>query len=68
MRHNGGGKSSVKGFLAEFLTPILLKIGKEPTIEVLIYLHLLVSVNKASVASNLRGGRHRHLALTIPGR
>ena len=60
-----GATSSVKGFLTELPTYILPKIEGEPTIEGLINLHQLVSRNAASVPSNLRGGRHRHLALTI---
>ena len=57
--------SSVEGFPANFLKPIIQKIDKEPTREGLIDLHLLISVNAASVASNLGGGRHGHLNLTM---
>ena len=60
-----GATNSAKGVLAEFLTPILPKIRGEPTRGALIDLHRLVSVNAASVASNLGVGRHGHLALTI---
>ena len=49
----------------DFPTPILPKIDGEPTREGLIDLNLLVSGNAASVASNLGGGRHGHLALTM---
>ena len=56
--------SSVAVFLAEFLTPILPKIDGELTREGLIHLHRLISGNAASVALNLGGGRHGHLALT----
>ena len=59
-----GKKSRVKGFLVEFLTPILPKIKGEPTREGLIELYQLVSGNEASVSSNLGGGRHGHLAWT----
>ena len=60
-----GAKSSVKGVLADFLTTILPNIGREPTREVLIKIHHFISGNAASVASNLGGGRHRHLALMM---
>ena len=49
----------------DLLTPILLKIGGDPTREALIELHQLISGNAASVASNIGGGRHGHLALTM---
>ena len=55
--------SSAKGVLADFSMLILAKIGREPIIEDLIELHHLISGNAASVASNLRGGRNRHLIL-----
>ena len=57
-----GTTSSIEGVLTDFSAPILPKIGGELTREVLINLHRLVSGN---VASNLRGGRHGHLALTM---
>ena len=60
-----GVKSSVEGFLKDFSTPILPKIDKEPTREGLIDKNGLMSVNAASVASNLGGGRHGHLVLTM---
>ena len=60
-----GAMSSVEGFIADFPTPILPKIGVEPTREGMIDLHQLVSGNPLSVASNLGGGRHRHLALIM---
>ena len=60
-----GAKSSVKGVLADFPTPILPKIGGEPTREGLIDLHRLVIWNAASVASNLREGQHGNLALMV---
>ena len=56
---------SGEGVLADFLTPILPEIGGEPTIEGLIDLHQLVSGNASSMASNLKRGRHRQLALTM---
>ena len=57
--------SSINGFLADFPTPILTKIGRDPTRESLIELHRLIIGNAASVALNLRGGLHGHFALTI---
>ena len=57
--------SSFEGVLADFPTPILPNIGGEPTREAMVYLHLLVSGNAASVVSNLGGGRHVHLTLTM---
>ena len=57
--------SSVEGVLADFPTPILPKIGGEPTREGLIDIHRLISVNSASMASNIGGGLHGHLALTM---
>ena len=54
-----------KGFIADFLTPFLPKINGEPTKKGLTDLHQLVSGNAASVASNLRGGRHGHIALMM---
>ena len=60
-----GTTRSIKGLLAYFLTPILLNIGGELTRESLIDLHPLISGNEASVVSNLVGGWHRHLALTM---
>ena len=57
--------SSIKVVLTDFWMPILSNIGGEFTREGLIKLHCLISGNTASVASNLRGGRHGHLVLTI---
>ena len=51
--------------IAELLTPILPKIVKEPTRESPIKIHRLISGNAVSVASNLGGGRHGYLALTM---
>ena len=59
-----GSTSSVKGVPADFLTTIFPNIGREPTRESLIGLHMLISGNAASVALNFEGGRHRYLALT----
>ena len=42
--------SSVKGFLADFLTPIIPKIGRDPAREELIKIHRLTSGNAVSVA------------------
>lgn len=55
----------IKGFLVYFPTPIIPKIIGEPTRESLINIHQLISGNAYSVASNLKGGWHGHLALTI---
>ena len=60
-----GTTSSIEGVLADSPTPILTKINREPKIEGLIDLHQLISGNTASVASNLGGGQHGHLALTM---
>ena len=60
-----GATSSVKGVLVDFPTPILPKIGGEPTRDALIGLQILVSGNVASVASNLGGGGNGHLTLMI---
>ena len=60
-----GATSSVEGVLAYFQTPILPKIGREPTRKGLINIHRLISDNAASVASNFGGGRHRHLTMTM---
>ena len=60
-----GATSSVEGVLADFTTPILPKIGGEPTREGLIKIHQLRSEIVASVASNLGGGRHGNLVLMI---
>ena len=57
--------SSVEGVLEDFPTPILPKIGVEPTREGPIDLHRLVSGNTAYVASNFRGGRHEDLMLMM---
>ena len=60
--------SSVKGFLTDSPTPIIPNIGVVPTIENLINLHQLISVNKSSMELNLGGGQHRHLVLTMTAR
>ena len=60
-----GATSSVEGVLEEFLTSILPKISGEPTREGLIEIHILISGNAASMASNLGGGRHKHLLLKM---
>ena len=59
-----GETSIVNGVLTDFLTPVIPKIGGEPTIEGLIKIHLFISGNVVSVASNLGGSQHVHLALT----
>ena len=60
-----GAMSSVEGVCEDFLKPILPKIDIEQTIEGLIDIHQLISGNAAYMASNLGGGRHGHLALTM---
>ena len=60
-----GATSNTKGVLTDFPTPILPKIGGEPTREGLIDIHRLIRGNAASVALNFGGGRHGHLALTM---
>ena len=60
-----GETSSIEVVLADLHTPILPKIGKEPTRESLINLHTLISGNVASVESNLGGFWRRHLALIM---
>ena len=55
----------IKGVFMEFLMQILPNIGGELTREALIELHQLIRINAASVASNIEGERHGHLALTV---
>ena len=57
--------SSVEGVLVDLLTLILSNIDREQTREGLIDLHQLIIGNAASVASNLRGGQHVNLVLTM---
>ena len=60
-----GTTSSSERFLADFPTPMIPKIGGDPTKEALIKLNQFVSINTASVALNLTGVWHIHLTLTI---
>ena len=60
-----GQRTAPRERFAYFPTPILPKIVGEPTREALIDLHRIISGNAASAASNLRGGRHGHLALMM---
>ena len=60
-----GATSSVDEFLADFPTLIIPNISIEPTREGLIEIHRLISGNVASMVSNLGGGQHGHLALTM---
>ena len=60
-----GETSSVEVFLVDFPTPILPKINRLPTRKGLIDLHRFISGNTVSVASNLGGGLHGHLVLTM---
>ena len=54
-----------KGVLADFSTPILPNIIRQPTREALIKVHQIISLNAASVAPNLCRGHHGHLELII---
>ena len=60
-----GTANRVEGVLTDFLMLILSKTVGELIRESLIKIHQLISGNVASVASNLGGGRHVHLALTM---
>ena len=60
-----GATTRFEGVFTGLLTPIIPKIGGEPTREGLVELHQLVSGNVASVLPNLGGGRHRYLTLPI---
>ena len=60
-----GTTSSLRGVFVDFLTPKLPNIGREPKIEALIKLHILISGNVASVASNLGEFQNGHLTLTM---
>ena len=55
----------VKGVLTDFPTPILPNIDGEQTGEDLIYLHRLISINAATVASNIGGNWHGHHTMTM---
>ena len=60
-----GATISIKGVLDYFPKPLFPKIDGEATIEVLIYLHQLISGNSAPVVLNLVGGQHRHVSLLM---
>ena len=60
-----GATSSIEGVLADFLTPILPNIDVKPTIEGLVNTHQLIRGDVELVSSNLGGGQHGHLALTM---
>ena len=60
-----GGTGSLKGVFVELLTPIILNIGRELTIEALIDLNWLISRYVESVVWILRGFRNGHLALKM---
>ena len=60
-----GATVSVEGVLSDLPTPILPNIDGKPTREGLINIHRLISWTAASVASNLGGGQHRHLKMTM---
>ena len=60
-----GATSSVEGLLADFMTPILPKIGGEPTREGLIEVHQLISGSVASMPLNLGGSRYGYFAPEI---
>ena len=61
----GGVTNSIKGILADFPMSILPEISGKQTKESPIEIHLIISGNAASVASNLRVGWHIHLALMM---
>ena len=52
-------------YFVDFQTPILPKIIGDPTRESLIKIHQLISRNMAAVVSNIGGGQHGHLTITI---
>ena len=60
-----GAASSVKEVFADYPTPIFPNIDRETTREGFIQIHQLISGNLMSVLSNLGGGWHIHLALTM---
>ena len=60
-----GATTRFEGVFTGLLTPIIPKIGGEPTREGLVELHQLVSGNMASVLLNLVGGQHGHLAMKM---
>ena len=60
-----GATNSDKGVFTDSPTPILPNIVREPTRESLIKIHRLIGGNADSVASNLGGGQHGHLVLTM---
>ena len=60
-----GKTSSVKGVLAYFSTPIIPNIDRYLTREGLIDIHQFIRGNVASMVSNLGGGRHGQLVLTL---
>ena len=57
--------TSAEGVLTDLPTPILPNIDGEFTREGLVEVHQLVSRNMVYVLSNLGGGRHGHLTLTM---
>ena len=60
-----GDAISFEGVLVDLSTPILPNIGGEPSREAQIELHILISENTESMASNLGGSRHGHLTRKI---
>ena len=60
-----GSTISMKRVLVDLLTPIIPMIVRETTREVLINFHYILILNRASAASRLGGGQHRHLVLSI---
>ena len=60
-----GTENIIKGLLVDLLMPILPKIFGKTTSEYLIDIYWLISLNAASVASNLGGIRNSHLTLTM---
>ena len=60
-----GSTSSIDGVLVYFLTHIIPNIFREPTRKSLVDIYRTLSSNVVSIASNLDGGRHGYLELTM---
>ena len=60
-----GSTSRIDRVLTDFLTPNITNIFREPTRESLNDINCILRSNAASISSNLGGGHHDHLALTM---
>ena len=60
-----GSTSSIDGVLVYFLTQIIPNIVREPIRKALVDIYRTLSSNVVSIASNLDGGRHGYLELTM---